>query len=81
LLERFQKDHILDLFATLASSASDGQLSEWNVLTLETLYYIFEGIDPDDLIPPLSVRMTLPQFQECLKNDDRSIRKSTDALF
>ncbi|KAI8359421.1 timeless protein-domain-containing protein [Mortierella sp. GBAus27b] len=71
LLERFQKDHILDLFATLASSASDGQLSEWNVLTLETLYYIFEGIDPDDLIPPLSGRVRNTQLQELLQKEER----------
>lgn len=43
------------LLVTLASSASDTQLAEWNSLTLEVFYYIFSGIEPDDLIPTVNV--------------------------
>lgn len=53
------------LFITLALSSTDGQLGEWNALTLETFYYIFEGIDRDELIPPISVRMICPFWLMC----------------
>lgn len=55
LIERFEEEHIMALFVTLASSSMDNQLAEWNALTLETFFYIFEGVDPDDLIPMVSV--------------------------
>lgn len=43
------------LLVTLASSAGDPQLAEWNTMTLEVFYYIFSGIEPDDLIPTVTV--------------------------
>ncbi|KAG0022344.1 Topoisomerase 1-associated factor 1 [Entomortierella chlamydospora] len=54
LLARFQDENIMALLITLASSASEPQLSEFNAMTLEIFYYIFTGIDADDLIPSVT---------------------------
>lgn len=57
------------LFVTLASSATDAQLTEWNTLTLETFFYIFMGVEPDDLIPTVSVSNSSPIFERLCAKD------------
>ncbi|KAG0036540.1 Topoisomerase 1-associated factor 1 [Podila clonocystis] len=61
LLCRYQDENIMALLVTLASSAGDPQLAEWNTMTLEVFYYIFSGIEPNDLIPTVNdgTRMVL----------------------
>ncbi|KAF9971693.1 Topoisomerase 1-associated factor 1 [Actinomortierella ambigua] len=52
LLQRMRAENILELLVTLASSPNDVQLREWNIIAMETLYYIFHRVDPAELIPP-----------------------------
>ncbi|KAG0259026.1 Topoisomerase 1-associated factor 1 [Actinomortierella ambigua] len=51
VLQRMRAENILELLVTLASSPNDVQLREWNILAMETLYYIFHRVDPAELIP------------------------------
>ncbi|KAK3818609.1 MAG: timeless protein-domain-containing protein [Benniella sp.] len=78
LIERFEEEHIMALFVTLASSSTDSQLAEWNALTLETFFYIFEGVDPDDLVPMVSGQAKNSQLQDLLEKEEREKKlKST----
>ncbi|KAG0229624.1 Topoisomerase 1-associated factor 1 [Actinomortierella wolfii] len=75
LLQRMKSENILELLVTLASSTNDVQLREWNVLAMETLYYIFYRINPAELIPPLEtgggvVRNT--ELADLLKKEERA---------
>ncbi|KAF9986256.1 Topoisomerase 1-associated factor 1 [Modicella reniformis] len=79
LLERFHREHIMALFITLASSSTDAQLSEWNALTLETFYYIFSGVDADELIPTVSGRVKNTQLQDLLNKEEREKQSQSTA--
>lgn len=41
----------MSLLVTLASSSRDAQLVEWNAMTMEIFYYIFAGVEPEELLP------------------------------
>lgn len=41
----------MSLLVTLASSSKDAQLAEWNAITMEIFYYIFSGVEPEELMP------------------------------
>ncbi|KAF9301915.1 Topoisomerase 1-associated factor 1 [Mortierella antarctica] len=72
LLRRYQDENIMALLVTLASSASDPQLAEWNSLTLEVFYYIFSGIEPDDLIPTVNGSVKNSQLQDMLNKEQQA---------
>ncbi|KAF9576908.1 Topoisomerase 1-associated factor 1 [Mortierella alpina] len=79
LLERFQEENIMALFVTLASSATDAQLTEWNTLTLETFFYIFTGVEPDDLIPAVSGRIKNSALQDLLQKEEQQKKSQSTA--
>ncbi|KAG0026505.1 Topoisomerase 1-associated factor 1 [Podila clonocystis] len=72
LLCRYQDENIMALLVTLASSASDPQLAEWNTMTLEVFYYIFSGIEPDDLIPTVNGSVKNSQLQDMLNKEQQA---------
>ncbi|KFH70850.1 hypothetical protein MVEG_03697 [Podila verticillata NRRL 6337] len=72
LLCRYQDENIMALLVTLASSAGDPQLSEWNTMTLEVFYYIFSGIEPDDLIPTVTGAAKNSQLQDMLNKEQQA---------
>ncbi|KAF9960343.1 Topoisomerase 1-associated factor 1 [Mortierella alpina] len=79
LLERFQEENIMALFVTLASSATDAQLIEWNTLTLETFFYIFMGVEPDDLIPAVSGHIKNSALQDLLQKEELQKKSQSTA--
>ncbi|KAF9285158.1 Topoisomerase 1-associated factor 1 [Mortierella alpina] len=79
LLERFQEENIMALFVTLASSATDAQLTEWNTLTLETFFYIFMGVEPDDLIPTVSGQIKNSALQDLLQKEELQKKSQSTA--
>ncbi|KAF9357916.1 Topoisomerase 1-associated factor 1 [Mortierella sp. AD094] len=79
LLARFQDENIMALLITLASSASDAQLSEFNAMTLEIFYYIFTGIDADDLIPSITGHTKNSQLQDLLMKEEREKKQASTA--
>ncbi|KAF9115466.1 Topoisomerase 1-associated factor 1 [Mortierella sp. AM989] len=79
LLVRFQEENIMALLITLASSSSDAQLSEFNAMTLEIFYYIFTGIDPDDLIPTVTGRAKNSQLQDLLMKEEKEKKSVSTA--
>ncbi|CAO3564060.1 unnamed protein product [Mortierella alpina] len=79
LLERFQEENIMALFVTLASSATDAQLTEWNTLTLETFFYIFMGVEPDDLIPTVSGQIKNSALQDLLQKEEQQKKSQSTA--
>ncbi|KAF9950151.1 Topoisomerase 1-associated factor 1 [Mortierella alpina] len=79
LLERFQEENIMALFVTLASSATDAQLTEWNTLTLETFFYIFMGVEPDDLIPTVSGQIKNSALQDLLQKEEMQKKSQSTA--
>ncbi|KAF9311667.1 Topoisomerase 1-associated factor 1 [Podila horticola] len=72
LLCRYQDENIMALLVTLASSAGDPQLAEWNTMTLEVFYYIFSGIEPDDLIPTVTGSVKNSQLQDMLNKEQQA---------
>ncbi|KAG0198538.1 Topoisomerase 1-associated factor 1 [Mortierella sp. GBA30] len=79
LLERFQEENVMALLITLASSAMDVQLTEWNAITLEAFYYIFHGVEPEDLIPSLAGRVQNSQLQELLHKEELQKKSQSTA--
>ena len=49
LITTYQETHVMDLFLTIASNASDPFFNQWNTLVLELLYLLFRGIKPATL--------------------------------
>ncbi|KAG0340494.1 Topoisomerase 1-associated factor 1 [Podila humilis] len=72
LLNRFQEENIMALLITLASSAGDVGLAEWNTMTLEVFYYIFMGVEPDELIPAISSTVKNSQLQVLLQKEQEA---------
>lgn len=54
----------MSLLVTLASSSKDAQLAEWNAITMEIFYYIFSGVEPEELMPGV-VSSTVRTFMHC----------------
>ncbi|KAF9412291.1 Topoisomerase 1-associated factor 1, partial [Podila epigama] len=79
LLRRYQDENILALLITLASSAGDAQLTEWNTMALEVFYYIFMGVEPDDLIPVSTGTAKNPQLQDLLKKEQQAKASQSSA--
>ncbi|KAF9921443.1 Topoisomerase 1-associated factor 1 [Linnemannia zychae] len=74
LLERLQEENVMSLLVTLASSSMEAQLAEWNAITMEIFYYVFLGIDPEDLLPAVvsstgSVKNT--KLEELLRREEK----------
>ncbi|KAI1320607.1 Topoisomerase 1-associated factor 1 [Mortierella claussenii] len=63
LIVRFDKEGINALLIFLSSSASSPKYTEFNSMTLEILYYIYSGIDAEDLVSTITdgTRMVLHQ--------------------
>ncbi|KAF9182982.1 Topoisomerase 1-associated factor 1 [Haplosporangium sp. Z 767] len=79
LLERFQQENIMALLVALASSAKDPQLAEWNAITLEIFYYIFTGVDADDLIPAITGGVKNSQLQDLLNKEEQERKSQSTA--
>ncbi|KAG0258250.1 Topoisomerase 1-associated factor 1 [Mortierella polycephala] len=79
LLERFQQENIMALLVALASSAKDPQLAEWNAITLEIFYYVFTGVDADDLIPAITGGVKNPQLQDLLNKEEQERKSQSTA--
>ncbi|KAF9436980.1 Topoisomerase 1-associated factor 1 [Entomortierella beljakovae] len=62
LLVRFQEE---------TSSAMEPQLAEFNTMALEIFYYIFLGVDADELIPRVVGNTKNLQLQELLMKEER----------
>ncbi|KAG0377054.1 Topoisomerase 1-associated factor 1 [Mortierella sp. AD032] len=81
LLERLQQENIMALLVTLASSSMDAQLAEWNSITMEIFYYIFTGVEPEDLLPPIissgSVRNS--SLEELLQKEEKERQAQSTA--
>ncbi|KAF8948577.1 Topoisomerase 1-associated factor 1 [Haplosporangium gracile] len=82
LLERFQKENVMSLLVTLASSSKDAQLAEWNAITMEIFYYIFSGVEPEELMPAVlsstgSVRNS--KLEELLQKEEREKQAQSTA--
>ena len=54
----------MSLLVTLASSSKDAQLAEWNAITMEIFYYIFSGVEPEELMPGV-ISSTVRIFIHC----------------
>ncbi|KAG0271557.1 Topoisomerase 1-associated factor 1 [Linnemannia exigua] len=81
LLERFQQENIMALLVTLASSSMDAQLADWNSITMEIFYYIFTGVEPEELLPAVtssgSVRNS--SLEELLQKEEREKQAQSTA--
>lgn len=55
----------MSLLVTLASSSKDAQLAEWNAITMEIFYYIFSGVEPEELMPGV-VSSTVSTSMHCV---------------
>ncbi|KAG9063735.1 Topoisomerase 1-associated factor 1 [Linnemannia hyalina] len=82
LLERFQQENVMSLLVTLASSSKDAQLAEWNAIIMEIFYYIFSGVDPEELMPGVvsstgSVRNS--KLEELLQKEEREKQAQSTA--
>ncbi|KAF9154213.1 Topoisomerase 1-associated factor 1 [Linnemannia schmuckeri] len=82
LLERFQEENVMSLLVTLASSSKDSQLAEWNAITMEIFYYIFSGVEPEELMPAVvsstgSVRNS--KLEELLQKEEREKQAQSTA--
>ncbi|KAG5459431.1 MAG: hypothetical protein BJ554DRAFT_167 [Olpidium bornovanus] len=49
LVVRMERESVLDLVLTFASSSDEEQYAQYNVLVLEIFSWIFHGLDPEDL--------------------------------
>ncbi|KAF8932695.1 Topoisomerase 1-associated factor 1 [Dissophora ornata] len=79
LLERFQQENIMALLTTLASCATDAQMAEWNAITLEIFYYIFSGIDAEELVPAVSGKAKNSQLQDLLNKEEKEKKSQSTA--
>ncbi|KAI7830304.1 timeless protein-domain-containing protein [Gamsiella multidivaricata] len=79
LLDRFQKENVMELLLTLASSSTDVQLTEWNAIALETFYHIFSGIDAVELIPAVSGQAKNSQLQDLLNKEEKEKKLQSTA--
>ncbi|KAF9333425.1 Topoisomerase 1-associated factor 1 [Linnemannia elongata] len=82
LLERFQQENVMSLLVTLASSSKDAQLAEWNAITMEIFYYIFSGVEPEELMSGVvsstgSVRNS--KLEELLQKEEREKQAQSTA--
>ncbi|KAG0288438.1 Topoisomerase 1-associated factor 1 [Linnemannia gamsii] len=74
LLDRFQQENVMSLLVTLASSSRDAQLVEWNAMTMEIFYYIFAGVEPEELLPAVvssTGTMRNSKLEELLQKEER----------
>ncbi|ORZ26588.1 timeless protein-domain-containing protein [Lobosporangium transversale] len=72
LITRFEKEGITALLIFLASSASNPKYSDFNAMTLEILYYMFIGIDPEALLSTASERKANAQLLELLNKEEKA---------
>ncbi|KAF9915501.1 Topoisomerase 1-associated factor 1 [Lobosporangium transversale] len=78
LITRFEKEGITALLIFLASSASNPKYSDFNAMTLEILYYMFIGIDPEALLSTASAsrypieRKANAQLLELLNKEEKA---------
>ncbi|KAF9585988.1 Topoisomerase 1-associated factor 1 [Lunasporangiospora selenospora] len=79
LIERYRDERVIALLISLASSAMESQYSEWNSITMETLYYIFAGVDPEELIPSVNGGAKNTQLQELLNKEAREKKSQSSA--
>ncbi|KAI5121938.1 hypothetical protein M0805_000267 [Coniferiporia weirii] len=49
LIKTYSEAHVLDLLITIASSALDPFLNQWNTLVLEIFYLLYRGVLPSSL--------------------------------
>ncbi|KAF9913350.1 Topoisomerase 1-associated factor 1 [Linnemannia zychae] len=81
LLERFQQENIMALLVTLASSSTEAQLAEWSSITMEIFYYIFAGIEPEELLPTITSSGSIrnSKLEELLQKEEKERKAQSTA--